>query len=247
MAVLLKNMTIQGIPVLCCQGDTDFPKPLILLSHGISGSKTDWQEKLIQLAESGYYAVAFDNRLHGERVVAGVQSAAFADGKFGLSPLLAVIETADDVKLLIDHFSATDDIQPERIGMAGFSMGGFITYRALVIDKRIRAAAPMLATPCWDEVPENLPDEIRRRLQAYSAHYSPANMLAKFYPTAILIQNGEEDTLFDRMRVKKFAESLLPYYQDDPERLQCVFYPNVGHEFTDTMWENVLAWFRKYV
>lgn len=207
----------------------------------------DWEEKLIQLAESGYYAVAFDNRLHGERLVAGIQSAAFEDEKVGLSVILAIIETANDVKLLIDHFSTTECIQPHRIGMAGVSMGGFITYRALVIDKRIRFAAAMLATPCWDEVPENLPAELRQRLQAYCAQYSPANMLAMFYPTAILIQNGEEETHFDLMRVKKFAENLLPYYKDDPERMQCVLYPNVGHEFTNTMWEMVLMWFRKYV
>lgn len=31
------------------------------------------------------------------------------------------------------------------------------------------------------------------------------------------------------------------------ERVQLMVYDNTGHEFTETMWDNILNWFEKYL
>lgn len=62
MRIIEKNV-ILGIPVLCCYTASKEPKPLVLLSHWFSGDKAVWEDKLEQLAEAGYYVVAWEDLL----------------------------------------------------------------------------------------------------------------------------------------------------------------------------------------
>ena len=251
MATIEKQF-IHDIPVLSCSPKGKTPKPLVLLSHGFSRSKHDWEGKLEQLAEQGYYAVALDNRLHGERIGPNFNAVAFVDGKLDIYEIRKAIKaTADDVKVLIEYFSQRQDIQADRIGMTGVSMGGYTTFRALVVDPRITVAAPIIGSPYWDDVPENVPllqtPENTRQLQDYAKAYSPANALDVFYPRAILMQNGRKDPHFALARIEQFYQQLQAAYQQEPAKVQLIIHDNVGHDFTETMWEHVLDWFQKYL
>lgn len=72
-------------------------------------------------------------------------------------------------------FAWTDplaQIDEARIGMLGVSMGGGATFRALVVEECIKVAAPIIASPYLDEVPQDVPTvsnpEIQQALEAYS-------------------------------------------------------------------------------
>lgn len=155
--IIVEKKNLQGIPVLVARKDDNEKKPLVILSHGFTLSKETYSEKgyLKELAELGYYAVAIDNRLHGDRPGPGFQECVIdASGKIRLEPLrLAIKETADDVKLLIDELSTLKEVDKERIAMIGVSMGGFATYRAIVTDHRIKVGAPIISSPYWDDIP----------------------------------------------------------------------------------------------
>jgi cephalosporin-C deacetylase-like acetyl esterase len=95
-------------------------------------------------------------------------------------------ETADDIPSLIDHFISKKQVDAARIGMIGVSMGGFAAFRALVIEKRITVAAPIIASPYFDEKPKDVPiitrPEITQALKDYSLEFSPAHFPDRFYP-----------------------------------------------------------------
>ena len=240
---------VEGIPLLTCYNDDRLhtPKPLVILSHAFQSSKSFWQDKLSALAASGYFAVALDNKGHGERDGPDFKSIVFSEDGFNLYEVRRLIkETADDIPTLIDHFSTHPCVDGTRIGIIGVSMGGFTTFRALVIEKRIRVAAPVIASPYFDERPRDVPlnnlPEINRALKDYAQKFSPDGFTASFYPRAILIQVGGRDKHLDAGRVKQFYKSLLPHYAKRPHKLRFIEEKNVGHEFTDFMWQNILIW-----
>ena len=249
-----ERVIVSGIPTLSCF-KTDAPpqhKPLVILSHPFQSSKSYWRDKLYDLAISGYFAVAMDNKGHGDRKEPDFKSQVFSKHGFNLYEVRRLIkETADDIPTLIDHFSTHPCVDATRIGMIGVSMGGFATFRALVIEKRIRVAAPVIASPYFDERPRDVPlnnrPGINRALKDYAQQFSPDGFAERFYPRAILIQVGGRDKHLDAGRVKQFYKSLLPHYAKMPHKLRFIEEKNVGHEFTDSMWQNIIEWFEQYL
>ena len=253
MTIIQEKKTIKEIPVIICKRDDNFKKPLVFMSHGFTGSKDDIKNKgyLNHLAELGYYAVAIDNRLHGDRPGPNLRTTIIkTDGKVDLFLLRkAINETADDVKLLIDELSIIDDVDENKIAMIGISMGGFITYRSIIIDDRIKVGIPNISSPFWDDIPGDIPIHLDKNnkdeLAALSECYQPSNNLNKYYPTSLLMQIGDIDKHYNVNNVKDFYYELKKYYTDSPERLELIVYPNMGHEFTQEMWEQALRFLKK--
>jgi dienelactone hydrolase len=174
------------------------------------------------------------------------------EGKFNLYEVRRLIkETADDIPSLIDNFISEKQVDAARIGMIGMSMGGFTTFRALVIEERITVAAPIIASPYFDEKPKDVPiitrPEITQALKAYSREFSPAHFPDRFYPRAILIQVGRKDQHLDAGRVAQFYQNLTSYYRERPDRLKLIVEEKIGHEFTNSMWSNTINWFKRYL
>lgn len=245
----LSNEVVEGIPVLICTNESNNPKPLIILSHGFLCKKEDWKEYMVELAEVGYYTVALDNRLHGERK--GFDAVTSEEGIDFYKICRTIKDNADDITVLIDYFTAKPEIDKDRIGMVGVSMGGFTTYRAVVIDKRIKVAVPIISSPTWEDIPgdyyaDNNP-EIFKNLSDFSKQYGPSNFIDKFYPTALFIQVGSEDKHFNVEKLKLFHQNVKEFYKNDLSKLELIIYDGIAHEFTDVMWNNAKAWLNKYL
>jgi dienelactone hydrolase len=252
-SLVTKNYLIAETPVLACFNQPEnTSKPLVILSHGFRGSKNDLKDKLEMLAGLGYYAITIDNRGHGDRLEHDFMSQAFQDGKLNVYQVRRLIkETADDIPAIIDHFIADSQIDEQRIGMLGVSMGGFVTFRALVIDERIKVAGSIIASPYWDEVPEDVPllttPEVEQKLADYAREYSPAYFPERFSHRPILIQIGGKDNHYNGERVRQFYRELENNYQDNANRVKLVVHEEEGHEFTVPMWKNVVKWFQEYL
>ena len=246
---------IQDIPTILCKSDDKRKKPLVILSHGFTQSKEIFSANgcLKDLAELGFLAVAIDNRLHGERPGPDFHTAVLnSSGEIDLLTLrMAMKETADDVKLLIDELSGLEEVEEERIAMLGVSMGGFITYRTIVTDHRIKVGIPIISSPFWDDIPGDVSvrksSAIETGLASLSDQYQPSNHLDLFYPTALLIQVGDIDRHYNLNKVKRFYEELVCYYQNSPDKVKLIGYQDTGHEFKREMWEAALQWLKKYL
>lgn len=88
----------------------------IILLHGYMGNRlTGMQAIATTLAEAGYGVLMYDRRAHGES--GGDQrSWGWLD--------------VPDVGVALDYLLAHNDVDPDRIGILGFSMGGQIAIRA---------------------------------------------------------------------------------------------------------------------
>lgn len=248
-----EKKTIRGIPAIISRRDDKSKKPLVILSHGFTQSKDTYSANgcLKELAELGYYAVAIDNRLHGDRPGPGFQAAVMnSSGEIDLLALrMAMKETADDVKLLIDDLSVLEEVDKERIAMIGVSMGGCITYRTVVTDNRIKVGIPIISSPFWDDIPGDVKVQktSEAELEALYEKYQPSKHMDLFYPTALLIQVGEMDQHYNLNKVKRYYEEIANYYLDSPNKIKLIVYPDTKHEFTHIMWEQALQWLGSFI
>jgi dienelactone hydrolase len=205
-----------------------------------------------EIAARGWNAVASDNRSHGDRSGPDFVERACAEGKWSLLAIRQMIqETAEDFRTVLDQMLLRPEIDRERIGVAGISMGAFAGLKALTLDNRIRATVSILGSPYWDDCFEGtleVGDPKRRRLLAeYASANQPASFKEAFPPRAVLFQVGERDPHLDSARVMGFCRELEGAYAEFPYQLEGILFPDIAHEVTPPMWENTLTWFDRFL
>ena len=124
------------VPVLLIAESLGRPRPAVLWYHGLTASKEANRKELEQIAREGFLAVAVDAVGHGAR--RDTRERPFRD---------LVHESVAEVPSLIDALVAGGHADEKRIGIAGVSFGGFILYRALNIEPRLRAAVALVGSP----------------------------------------------------------------------------------------------------
>jgi hypothetical protein len=83
--------------------------------------------------------------------------------------------------------------------------------------------------------------------RAHSPHHHPD----RFFPVAILSQNAEHDEYVPAGPVRDFHARLGPWYATEPERIEYVEYPGVGHFLTPELntdsGRRLVAWFERWL
>ncbi|MGE4001084.1 MAG: alpha/beta hydrolase [Planctomycetaceae bacterium] len=170
----VQGFLVPGYLEYATVGET--PRACVLLLHGWSGSKESWwqDDNYISggnvrraLLESGYAVLALDAQCHGDRIAqndfAPVNHYA-AEGE--VSPRKGYftqneiyVQTTRDYRRAIDFLETRADIDPARIGILGYSMGGTQTYLLTGVEPRVRVSVAV-ATPAdpspWSPIaPQN--------------------------------------------------------------------------------------------
>ncbi|MGQ9584881.1 MAG: alpha/beta hydrolase family protein [Anaerolineae bacterium] len=103
--------------------------PTLVLVHGLSGYKEFKDHQALALRDAGFATLALDMPAHGERF-------------FG-SRLRPDSET--DCMAALDWLSTQPEVDPERLGLLGGSMGGYWVLRTAAADDRVRACVALAA------------------------------------------------------------------------------------------------------
>jgi len=145
---------------------------------------------------------------------------------------------------------------PERLGIAGWSYGGYMTSWAITQTHRFRAAsigAPVTdltsmngTADMWTFVPDYMGAESWEKPELYIKHSPVYN--AKGVTTPALLQHGSEDTVVPIGQSEEYYNALQS--QGVPVRM--VVYPRSGHGPTETkivrhIMQDNLAWFDRYL
>lgn len=244
--VITERRLLSGVPVLLFRNCHTTNGQLLILSHGFLGNKDGIADQLgaAQLAHLGYVVAAMDNRAHGDR----------SDGTLNVQQPISLLrlrtlikESADDVSNVVD--ALLGELGPMRVAMAGVSMGGFVTWRALVLDPRITVAVPILASPYWEDIPEKVPFTLIEvaEAQAYAARHNPALLRERLGNQAILALLGGADPHLDSGKVAAFIGALRPAYAQYPERIGVQCYGGLGHEFHEDMRVATHVWLNTHL
>jgi dienelactone hydrolase len=146
--------TEERVPVLIVRPDKGLERfPCVIVLHGTGGNKEGQRGFLVELARRGIMGVAIDARYHGERSGGAKGSEAYVaaitrawqakPGEKQEHPFY--YDTCWDLWRTLDYLQTRPDVDPERLGMIGFSMGGIQTWLAAAADERVKVAVPAIA------------------------------------------------------------------------------------------------------
>jgi len=240
-------LTEENIPVLFLIPKSDKKLPVVFLCHGAYSNKTNQLGNGIRIAEQGFFTILVDMRMHGERRPADFDDK-FSAGQMENNFFHILKETSDDIIRLIDYIQNDSRIDPTRIGMTGFSMGGFITFMTIQRDKRVSVAGPIAGSPDWD-VMRIRPDfsQITEETTKFIDKYNPISDYKSFAHAALLVQNGDADESVPITGSRNLDAKIKEYYRDNPERYQFYEYPGLPHEVDPLMMVRLIEWFKKFL
>jgi len=224
--------------------------PLVLLAHGFESSKEKMLRYGIRFAAAGFFTVLMDAPLHGERYEAAEFRKRF---EFGPDPRRSWVNRLEimgvfleEVLRLIKHYVGDPRVDPDKIGVAGISMGGTVSLLAAAKDPRVKAAVAFVpvvdfesANPVIKQM--KIPPAVLGTIRALD----PVHVIQKAPEGAILIQCGAEDGIVGVEGARNLDAVLRDYYSGNPGKYRYVEYAGVGHDVTLPMADDAVKWMRE--
>jgi dienelactone hydrolase len=227
----------------------------------MGGSKEQDAPHLRDLAGKGFFVLALDAFLHGERKVPGVFQPGKKMGDLGEDyPIWvhqsSVSHTARDVSKVIDALSARSDVDAARIGVVGISMGSSTCMVLAWKEPRISVVVGFIgAVDFRYDVTKTAPGPeqdakwkaLSPRVRQLVDSINPLERKATIAPKALFLANGARDKGIDIQSIKTFIKDLQPSYKATPDRLRFLEEPDVGHSVTDRMWKEGSEWLQRHL
>ena len=245
--------------------------PAILYCHWHAGEYDLGKEELFQakhtpeapgpaFARRGYAVLAIDASGFGERNGQGPDGPAEKDytaeetaSKFDLwvGRTFWGMLLRDDL-MALDYLASRPEVDPDRLGVTGMSMGATRTWWLMALDERLKVGA---ATACLTRY-ENMigHGEIHQHDIGYFvpnmlAHFDSEAVVALIAPRPILFQTGDRDAGSPVDGIHAVEAAVRPVYRlyGSEESFQSIVYPGLAHVYTPEMWRRTLDWMDKYL
>lgn len=157
---------------------------------------------------------------------------------------------AHDDRASVDYLLSRPEVDPERIGCLGLSMGGMRTNWLFGLDPRVKAAVSVGWMTDWREL---LPGHVERHSWA---QYVPgltgwlelSDAAAIGMPGALMVQQCVQDALFPLEGMQRTCARLEALYAKAGlgERFTYRFY-DAPHQFNVQMQEDAFAWLDRWL
>lgn len=184
-----------------------------VLIHGLQGN-IDSMLFIAQLYAAQGYAVLIPEIVnHGERI-----SATHAGFGTDLTSLRAdAIESVGDMRRTLDVFAARPQVDNQRIGLVGLSLGSILGSLMTAVDDRIRTAVFNVGGGDWKTLLGQsvitAPD-MKTKIAALTPQQiallddiDPKNFVGRIAPRPVLMLNGKQDTIIPVASARIFFEA----------------------------------------
>ncbi len=215
------------------------PCPVIILMHGYGDSKTvDYVEAGNDFMwERGYAVLRLDIANHGDRFKNNYDFS-FTDGdRYWTRDIL--IQTVFDLRRAVDFIQTRKDLDSDRIGYLGISLGGIIGTVFCGVDQRVKVPVIVLGGGGMHLMfgTDALSDETRD----YLSMIEPLNFVQMIAPRPLLMINAENDDVIPPMMSKLMFKTAK-----EPKK---IIWFNAKHHTIpiDKTYEAALTWFDKYL
>ncbi len=247
--------------------------PAILYCHWHGGQYDIGKQELLQtnatpvapgpaLAEAGYVVLGIDAPCFGERNGKGPDGPQQKGGagemtaaKFNLwaGRTLWGMIVRDDL-IALDYLCTRPEVDAQRIGVTGISMGSTRSWWIMAMDDRPRAVVCVACMTRYEEL-------IRAgMLKAHGIYYFVPGMLQNFdseavialgAPRAMLFMTGDQDGGSPVEGARHIGEIVSRVYAlhggETVQNFENAIYPGIGHVYLPEMWEKTVKWMDRWV
>ena len=238
--------------------------PAILYCHWHGGQYDIGKQEMLQinatpvpagptLAKLGYAVLGIDAYGFGERNGQGPGEEKGGAGELTASKFqlwagrsLWGMIVRDDL-MALDYLCTRPEVDAERVGVTGISMGSTRAWWIMALDDRPKAAVCVACMTRYRDLIQT------GALKAHGIYYFVPGMLQHFdtesvialaAPRAMLFMTGDKDSGSPVEGVKTLAAKVAPVYQlaGKSANFESIIYPDTGHVYLPDMWERMSKW-----
>jgi len=171
--------------------------PAILHVHGNAGNVSSHESFSRFLTDAGFHVLIFDYRCYGR-----------SDDHGPLNRDRLVIDT----QAALDTLLARSDVDPDRVGMYGVSLGGAFALRVAADDPRVRAVATASAFSSWRGVASDAAPVLGGLL--FQSGVDGVDSVAELGSRPLLVMHGLKDGVVDSRHANLLMESAAKHGVD---------------------------------
>jgi dienelactone hydrolase len=245
------------------------PAPTVIALHGHGSSKesvcTDAKNQQFVgplLAKRGYVVAAIDAAFNGDRVGKGPAGPKLDKGANPQELSLFKLYLWQGRSLwgmmlreeqcLIDYLQTRPEVDRDRIGATGMSMGCTRAWWLAAIDDRVKA---VVGVACFTRYTELLAHGNLRMHGIYYfvpgvfRHFDTEAIHALIAPRPHLELSGDQDGGAPTDGIEVLEKKLGAVYRlyDKPANFRSVIYKGTGHEYLPEMKDEMVAWFERHL
>lgn len=258
------DAVVMGI-LLIPKGKGPFPAIIGAHGHGSTKESICTEETNSQcvgplLARRGYVVASIDAYFNGDRV--GQGPAGKLENKAGQEATLFKLHLLQgrclwgmmmrDQQCLLDYLETRPEVQKDRIGVTGMSMGCTTSWWLAALDERIKA---VVGVACFTRYTELI---AHGNLRMHGIYYFVPGVLAHFdteaiyslvAPRPMLMLSGDEDGGAPTDGVVSLEKKLGQVYRlyGKPDAFRSVVYAKTGHEYLPEMKDEMVRRFERYL
>jgi dienelactone hydrolase len=156
----------------------------------------------------------------------------------------------DDIRT-VDYLASRAEVDRNRIGCVGLSMGGYRSYLLAALDPRIKAAVDVgWMTSFGSQIKQQVINTIGLsfHINGLYRYLDFPDFAALIAPRALMVINGSQDQLFALDGVKAAFDKIARCYAKAgaPDRQRCRMY-DAPHQFNREMQGEAWEWLKKWV
>ncbi|MET0214877.1 MAG: alpha/beta hydrolase family protein, partial [Vicinamibacterales bacterium] len=156
----------------------------------------------------------------------------------------------DDIRTL-DYLAARPDVDRNRLGCVGLSVGGYRSFLLAALDGRIKAAVDVgWMTSFGSQIKDHVVHTmgLSFHINGLYRYVDLPDIAGLIAPRAVLVINGSQDRLFALEGVKMAFDKIARCYAKAgaPDRSRCRLY-DAPHEFNLDMQTEAWEWFRRWL
>ena len=157
----------------------------------------------------------------------------------------------DDL-IALNYLCSRVEVDEKRIGVTGMSMGATRSWWLAALDER---PACISAVACLTRYEELMGAGLLRAhgiyyfVPALLRHFDTEAVLSLIAPRPFRIQLGDRDDGSPVDGARKLIEITERFYQlyDSCDMLKTDIYPDMGHEYTASMWQETVTWLEMHL
>ena len=228
-----------------------------------------------ELAKRGYVVIAIDMFYWGERRMllpqdppvwrdrdtmsvedvaafnrrSSANTSLIATGLFEAGITWSGVMFLDDIRT-VDYLATRPEVDPDRIGCCGLSVGGFRSAHLAGLDSRIKAAVVVGWMSTYGAMLQNKLTSIgfMKVVPGLYQYMDLPDVVSMTAPGGLMIIHGTRDQLFTNDGVQAAFDKIAAVYKKAgvPDRFQGVTYDG-PHEFNAQMQEQAFAWLDRWL